>query len=325
MKWDYGLDGEEDFTAPARGLFIINEGNFQYGNATLSFYDPANNRIENEVFFRANAMKLGDVAQSMTIYDGRAWIVVNNSRVVFAINPTTFRETGRITGFTSPRYILFVNQHKAYVTQLWDNRIFIVNPQTYEISGYIEVPEMDAGTGSTEQMVQLGGYVYVSCWSYHNRLLKIDAATDEIIADLTVGAQPNSLTIDCNGKLWTLCDDALCRIDPETFTIEQTFAMPAASTPSELQTNGEGDVLYWLNDAVWRMTVSASKLPALPFLESRDTRYYGLTVDPESGEVYVADAIDYQQQGLIYRYTPQGAMIDEFYAGITPGAFCWKR
>ena len=52
--------------------------------------------------------------------------------------------------------------------------------------------------------------------------------------------------------------------------------------------------------------------------------YYGLTVNPANGEVYIADAIDYQQQGMIYRYSPEGKLIDEFYVGIIPGAFCWK-
>jgi len=41
--------------------------------------------------------------------------------------------------------------------------------------------------------------------------------------------------------------------------------------------------------------------------------------------VYVADAIDYRQHGMIYRYGPDGRLKDEFYAGITPGAFCWQR
>ena len=84
MKWDYGM--EEEFHVTDTGLFITNEGNFQYGNATLSFYNPATKEIENEIFYRANAMKLGDVAQSMIIRDGIGWVVVNNSHVVFAID-----------------------------------------------------------------------------------------------------------------------------------------------------------------------------------------------------------------------------------------------
>ena len=177
MKWDYGTT--EDFQASERGLFITNEGNFQYGNASLSCYDPETKHVENEVFFRANGFKLGDVAQSMTIRNGVGWIVVNNSHVIFAIDVDTFKEVGRITNFTSPRYIHFLSDEKAYVTQLWDNRIFIVNPERYEITGYIECPGMTMESGSTEQMVQYGKYVYVNCWSYQNRILKIDSETDE--------------------------------------------------------------------------------------------------------------------------------------------------
>lgn len=163
MKWDYGRT--EDFSATERGLFIVNEGMFQYGNATLSYYDPETKTVENEVFHRANAFKLGDVAQSMTLHNGVGWIAVNNSHVVFAVDPDTFREVGRITNLTSPRYIHFVSDEKAYVTQIWDNRIFIVNPKRYEITGYIECPDMTAESGSTEQMVQYGKYVFVNCWS----------------------------------------------------------------------------------------------------------------------------------------------------------------
>ncbi len=72
------------------------------------------------------------------------------------------------------------------------------------------------------------------------------------------------------------------------------------------------------------MEVTADRVPVRPFHEYRDTKHYGLTVNPVNGEVYVADAIDYQQQGMIYRYSSDGKLIDEFYVGITPGAFCWK-
>ena len=337
MEWDYGLEEDFDISTSERGLFICNEGNFQYGNATLSYYDPTTKRVENEIFYRANAMKLGDVAQSMIIHKGVGWVVVNNSHVVFAIDPTTFKEVGRITGLTSPRYIHFVSEDKAYITQIWDNRIFIVNPKRYEITGYIEVPNMTSEQGSTEQMVQLGKYLFVNCWSYQNRLLKIDTETDKIVAELEVGIQPTSLALDCNGKLWTVTDGgyegspygyeapSLYRIDPETFTIEKQFSFKKGDAPSEVQINGRGDTLYWINDDIWSMSVDADRVPVRPFLDSRGTIYYGLTVDPTTDEVYIADAVDYTQQGKIYRYSASGELIDEFYVGIIPGAFCWKE
>ncbi|WP_195499489.1 YncE family protein [Alistipes timonensis] len=334
MKWDYGTT--EEFSASGTGLFITNEGMFQYGNATLSYYDPETKSVENEVFYRANAMKLGDVAQSMTIRDGVGWIVVNNSHVIFAIDINTFKEVGRITNLASPRYIHFVSDEKAYVTQIWDNRIFIVNPKRYEITGYIECPNMAMESGSTEQMVQYGKYVFVNCWSYQNRILKIDTETDQVVDELIVGIQPTSLVMDKNYKLWTITDGgyeespygyetpSLYRIDAARFEIEKQFRFKPGDSPSEVQINGEGDKLFWINNDIWSMDVEADRVPVRPFLKYRDTKYYGLTVNPRNGDVYVADAIDYQQQGVIYRYTADGEPVDEFYVGVTPGAFCWK-
>lgn len=335
MRWDYGLEGEE-FDASGRGLFILSEGNFQYGNATLSYYDPTTGEVQNEVFFRANGMKLGDVAQSMTIHDGKGWIVVNNSHVIFAIDPTTFREVGRIENLTSPRYIHFVSDEKAYVSQIWDNRIFIVNPRRYEITGYITVPGMSMESGSTEQMVQLGRYVYCNCWSYQNRIIKIDTETDEVVDQLETGIQPASLVLDRLDRLWTLTDGgyegspygyeapALSCIDPGSLSVVREFKFKKGDTPRELQLNGSRDTLYWINDDIWRMDITSERAPVRPFLPRRETKYYGLTVDPRDGDVYVADAVDYQQQGMIYRYSSSGDLTDEFYVGITPGAFCWK-
>ena len=336
MKWEYGLEEKFDIDSSARGLYICNEGNFQYGNATLSYYNPDTKEVENEVFYRANAMKLGDVAQSMTIYDNRGWVVVNNSHVIFCIDLDTFREVGRITGLTSPRYIHFVSDEKAYVTQIWDNRIFIVDPKRYEVTGYIEVPNMTMEQGSTEQMVQQGKYLYVNCWSYQNRVLKIDTDTDTIVAQLEVGIQPTSLAIDCNGKLWTLTDGgvegspygyeapALYRIDTESMVVDAEFRFRKGDAPSEVKLNGRGDTLYWINDDIWAMSVDAERVPVRPFLDSRGTIYYGLTVDPKTDDVYVADAVDYTQQGKIYRYNSRSELVDEFYVGIIPGSFCWR-
>lgn len=335
MKWDYRED-TNDFNDDSSGLFIICEGNFQYGNATLSFYNPSINEVENEIFFRANGMKLGDVAQSMVIHEDKGWIVVNNSHVVFAINIDTYKEIGRIENLTSPRYIHFISDDKAYISQIWDNRIFIVNPQTYSIVGYIQVPDMPLSSGSTEQMVQIGKYVYCNCWSYQNRIIKIDTETDEVVDQLMVGIQPNSLVKDRYDRLWTITDGgyedspygyetpAIYCIDTNSFSVSEVFHLKHADSPSEIQINGSGDTLYWINNDVWQMNVNDLKLPETPFIEFRDTKYYGLTVNPENNDVYVADAIDYTQQGLIYRYNASGELLDEFYVGVTPGAFCWK-
>lgn len=334
-RFDVGGDFGDGSVITGRGLFIANEGNFMYGNASLSYYDPERKHVENEVFARANARKLGDVAHSMTLHGGLGWIVVNNSGAIFAIDPGTFREVGRITGFTSPRYIHFLSDEKAYVTQIWDPRICIVDPKTYQITGYVET-DMDYESGSTEQMVQYGKYLFTNCWSYQNRILKIDTETDMVVDELVVGIQPASLVMDCNNKMWTITDGgyegspygreapALYRIDAETFAIEQRFEFPFGAHPSELQLNGPKDRIYWLDDSVWCMDITAERLPERPFLETAGTLCYSLTINPVNGDIYIADAIDYVQNGVVLRYSAAGELLDRFGVGITPGAFCWR-
>lgn len=324
---DYGPLPEEAFRQTGRGVFITCEGNFMWGNASLSFYDPAKRKVENEVFLRANGMKLGDVAQSMTLRGRRGYVVVNNSGVVYVIDTDTFRITGLIEGVVSPRYIHFPNDTTAYITDLYDPRITVVDTRTNRIRSHIAMN----GHKSTEQMVQWGDRVFVNCWSYDNKILVVDAAREVLTDSIQVGWQPSSLALDRRGKLWTATDGrdgeapALWRIDAATQRIERRFDLPAEMRPSKLTLNGARDTLYFIGRDIWRMRVDAESLPAAPFLPYSGTIYYGLAVDPQTSEVYVADAIDYVQHAVVYRFTPHGASVDTIRVGITPGSFCFKK
>ncbi len=333
---DYGPLSEEEFdlgtVVTGDGLFITNEGNFTYGNASLSYYTPSTKEIRNEVFIRANGINLGDVAQSMSIRGNRGFVAVNNSAVIFVIDLDTFKVTGQIGPLTSPRYIHFVSDTKAYVTDLYDPRITIFNPQTFEITGRIDLN----GHDSTEQMVQYDKYVFTNCWSYDNKILVIDTETDTLIDSIEVGIQPTSLAIDKNHKIWTVTDGgyegspygwtapSLYRIDAATRTVEKEFTFQLGDWPSEVCLNGARDTVYFINKSIWRMDVEDERFPLRPFLEYQGTLFYGLTVDPVTSEVYVADAIDYVQPGIVYRYTADGQLVDQFRVGIIPGAFCFR-
>ena len=113
-------------------------------------------------------------------------------------------------------------------------------------------------------------------------------------------------------------------INPETFEVEKTFVFEKNESPSEICLNGEKDTLYFINRSVWKMSVTDDRLPQEPFLLYKGTKYYGLKVNPVNSEVYVADAIDYVQPGIIYRFSPEGEQLDSFSAGIIPGAFCFR-
>ncbi|MFA5301169.1 MAG: YncE family protein [Bacteroidales bacterium] len=302
------------------GFFIINEGNFMYGNASLTYYDPRSGTLENEVFIRANGINLGDVAQSMTIHNEKGYIVVNNSGVVFVIDTHTFRLTGNITGFISPRYIHFVSDKKAYVTDLYQEKITIIDPESYSITGYINTP----GHKSTEEMVQWENELFVSCWSYDNKLLIIDTQTDAITDSIQVGHQPTQLLLDKNNKIWCAATGDVYRIDAATKTVEKIFTVSNNASYSYLALNATRDTLYILNRDVWRMGVNENAFPLLPFIRNQNKHFYGLAANPSTSHIYVADALDYVQPGRVYLYNAKGQPLDTLTAGINPGAFCFK-
>ncbi|MBR3618460.1 MAG: hypothetical protein IKN44_01755, partial [Bacteroidaceae bacterium] len=162
---------EEHFSLAGHGVFILNEGNFNSGNATLSYYDPETKQVENGIFQRANGRKLGDTGQSIILKDGIAYIAVENSGIIWGIDTETFRVKGQVTTsgtqIINPRYVHFVSDTKAYVTDLYSPYINIINPKTFTWTGAIATQQAESrGYCSTEEMVQVGRYVYTNCWSY---------------------------------------------------------------------------------------------------------------------------------------------------------------
>jgi hypothetical protein len=320
------------------GVYIVNEGNFMQDNATLSFLNLESMKVYNNVFFNANETKLGDVAYSMVINGNKGYIVINNSGRIYSINIRNARFEGKLTGLISPRYIYILNDNKGYVTDLYSMKISIFNPSTYTVTGEIDVCNNNPfNQHSTEQMAGYGDYVFIGCWSYDNKILVLDTTSDMIVDSITVTKQPNSLVIDKNNKLWVLSDGgfpgsaygqdtaALSRIDAETRSTELVLKFPSLnSSPIDLVLNGSGDTLYFLLRGIYRMSITDEELPADAFIKIRNNDFYCLAVDPETSVIYAGDPLDYQQNGLVYRFSSDGELIDSLEAGINPGAFCFK-
>jgi DNA-binding beta-propeller fold protein YncE len=323
------------------GVFIINEGNFGYENASLSYYQIESGDLYNNVFFNNNGLPLGDVAVSMEIRDSLGYIVLNGSGKIYVIDAGDFSLKAKVTGLTSPRYIHFLSDSKAYVSDLYARSVSIIDTELNDITGSIDVNNNDPlyYQHPTEQFEQFGKYVFTNCWSFDNKILVIDSETDRLVDSVEVFRQPQSMVLDRFNKLWVLTDGgfegnpyayerpALLRIDAASRLIEHVFRLGLDDLPSELQINGSRDTLYFLNRHVYRLAVSPGHEPEI-FVESSYAGstggFYGLGVDPARSDVYVADAIDFVQRGLVYRFRPDGSALDTLRAGIAPGAFCFK-
>jgi hypothetical protein len=304
---------------PGDGVFVTNEGNFQFGNAKVSFFRFSNSTATEDVFQPANNHPLGDVCQGMSFINNSAYVVVNNSGKIEVVRPSDFVSLTTITGFTSPRYILQVSPTKAYVSDLYGNGLTIVNLSSNTIAGHITVP------GWTERMLLVNGEVFVSNMN-RDKLYVVNATSDQLTDSIPVIKGGNSLVTDGNGKLWLLCGGdylttspgELFRINTATHAIEWNAPFAANHYPSSLVINPAGNTLYFIDTDIRKMNITDVSLPAAAFITAAGRNYYTISVHP-TGDLWISDAVDYVQRGRVYKFNATGAELSNFTAGVIPG------
>ena len=299
----------------SEGILISNEGNFQWGNASVSFYDTENDILIESVFQEVNNRPLGDVLQSITIEGDYAYLVLNNSARIEVVNKNSFELVGSITGLISPRYIHIVNNEKAYVSDLYSNKIAVVDLVSLEITNYIDC------TGWTEEMHQLNNEVYVLNKT-ENSLYKIDVATDAITSVLVLDFEVNSFKIYSQSRIWlagSKNDMGIVEcMNPQSREIEYSYNF-VGENPSELYVSESGSDVYFLSNGVWHINEFTDEIISVPIIPANERLFYGLSVHQD--KIYIADAINYVQQGTVWVYDLQATLLQEFKVGIIPSEF----
>jgi YVTN family beta-propeller protein len=232
-----------------------------------------------------------------------------------------------ISGLISPRNMGIVNSSKAYVTSMYSDSVIIVNLNNNTVSGYIDMRR------SSESVIITGDKAYVSNWVGGHEIMVIDNITDKVIDSIEVGIEPESMVLDQNNMLWVLCNGGWTRenfaeldgINTTTDAIEKHIVFPdIQESPSCLRIDGSGETLYYLENGVRKMSIASSQVPAEAFIPQSGHYFYKLGINPASNDVYVTDAVDYQQNGYLLFYSPSGALISELQTDIIPGTLCFK-
>ncbi|MBQ1214172.1 MAG: SMP-30/gluconolactonase/LRE family protein [Tidjanibacter sp.] len=330
-------DGDEQPVLCDEGVFVLCEGSYGSGTASLWFYEPDTKEVKADVFGQANDAMLGDVGQSLYLYNSMLYVVVNNSGVVYGLSSSTAKVEGVIENLLSPRYIAISgDSRKGYISQMYTNKLTVFNSATLEVTGEVEL----SGVADGDQMAVVGDRLFVAAWSNGHKIVVIDTNTDKQIATIEVGVQPYSIALDKNNTLWIVCDGgnewsslpegvtmeapSLWKLNTESLEAQKVHEFAQGSYfSSHLATNGTADTLYFINGSVWAFDVSSDTFPTTPLIELSGWSYYGLGVDPNNGDIYIADAKDYMSDGAVLRYSASGEKLDEFAVGICPSKFAF--
>jgi hypothetical protein len=329
------------------GVMIRNAGNYFDNNGSISFMRREKSTAEVDLFLKENGRPLTGNAQAYTEVGSHAIILIDNSSPgldkIEILNMGTFKSEATLTApeIENPRAVVGINDSKAYVS-CWDatgdfsnfyknpGYIAVIDLNNFKVIRKIPVPK------GAEHMVKIGNEVFLGAVGGTENLTVIDASTDTVKRSIKLGASPDPIDVDANGKLWVKGNGVVYRVNPQTDAVEATLRVGTnplkspsnyAITPDRRgfyfvysfydPTDGykeKGETYYFsINDA----TIAADK----PFVNRVFT---GLGVDPMQGLIYAGVTPSYKQSGYVIRYRTDGSVVDSIRVDVAPSGFTFK-
>ncbi len=336
-------DSPTPITPGAEGFFIINEGGYPNENSSISFYDRQTTNVTNNIFQSVNGRSLGLQAQSMTVFEGKGYIVVQGSKKIEVIDASDYSSLATITeDLENPRYVIGISTDKAYVSD-WGADGLTGSVKVLDLNSYQIMKSISTGSGPNK-MLRIGNKVYVANsggYGKDNTVKVIDTSTDAVVETVVVGDNPNSFQLDAEGNIWVASHGAIVynddwsideenstkgsisKITPnnsETLRLEMSYVTLDGATA--LSVSPDGQTLYYLFDGTpYAISSTAASLPSSPFISRV---YYGLAVDPANGNIIGTVAPNFSSAGSIEVMTTEGNVIGTYTAGIGPSGIAFK-
>lgn len=279
-------------TSYTGGILVLNEGNFLSSNASVSFLDAGGN-ITNNIFGLANNnLILGDVAQSIDIENGKAYIVLNNSNKLVIADAETFVYDTVVENLTLPRQVL-VEGNYAYISQYvsysGNGNLIKIDLSTYTVAGTATLGYLP------DRFIIENGKAFVTN-SSDATVSVVDINTMNTLASIQVGDWPNSLVV-FNGSLYVLAGGVpsfagtqttgkIMKVDMASYAVTEEYNFNDTTFHPNLLIHAGTKMLFHNSGGIYAYS------PAMTYVNTPViSRYaYGLAYSSSLQRIYVSDA-----------------------------------
>lgn len=324
--------GENGGSEPAGSIFVANQGNFSDGNGSVSRYDP-----HTQSATPAAITGLGSIVQSVALVQDRLYVMANSANRLDVFDAGTLEQIAQIDSVVSPRYLL-ADGNTAYVTGLYGGfnqfdggLVTIINLQTHEKLGEIEVGD------NPEGMALVGDRLHVANHNFGDgrTVSVIDTGTREVVQTIDAECDgPRFLAADRQGDVFVFCTGsspfegdptpgAVRILDGATGEILERIAVDGM-----LGTAGNGQDAAFAPDAERAYVVRGERTILVFDTAANDLAdtigpidgepISALTVDEESGRLYLGRFNGFTAAGDVSIHLIDGAEVERFDAGIVP-------
>ncbi len=307
-----------------KGIYMLCEGLMGNNNSAISYYDVATKTAVADYYKQVNGVSLGETANDLEQYGSKMYCVVagiqgTKQSFLDIIDIKSCKSLKRIpfnsaTDGYIPRFVAFYKD-KAYVSR-YDGKVSRIDTASMAIDGEITLSE------GLEQLAVANGKLYV-CNSSHpyyqngakNKVSVIDLATFTKTKDIAVNNNPVRIQSADNGDLFVVCwNDYIINNNPSLDRISSATDTKIASYSYDLGAIAiNGSTAYLSKDIysspdIKALNTTSGALGASLITDGQViTTIYGITINPFSKEVVVADANNYNNsEGLTYCFGTDG-------------------
>lgn len=308
---------------PGTLMLIANEGNFQWGNAALSLWHlDSQYMISEDVFRSRNNRPLGDVLQHATLlYNNEIALVVNNSSKIEFIHSKLLKSTATLTGLNSPRYICnpSTNPNLALVSELYQDSLSVIDILNKTIIRKIYLK------GWTENMLPVAKGIMV-CNRQSQSIYLLNHQMTSVIDSIRVGLGSKKAVIDHNQNTWIICTgDETIGVKPQLVKLSaglqvlQTYQLPAYGLEDIAWDEHTKTLFVLTQKSVHLINPDQGPDWSSPLINDPEAIFYAMGI--YQNKIFVSDAIDYVQRGLVKQFNYNGNLELQFNAGRIPNGF----
>lgn len=317
-----------------KGFYLLNEGNMGSNKATLDFYDFETATYTRNIFTQANPSmvhSLGDVGNDLKVYGGRLYAVINCSNLVEVMDVATAKHIGTIecpncryltfkdgygylTSYAGPVVVGTEHAQIGYVAKFDTATLQVVN--TCHV-GY-QPDELEV-VGNKLYVANSGGYMVPN---YETTLSVIDLDSFDEIGRIEVAPNLYRVRKDRYGQLWVSSRgdyqyDAASRTghQPKLYCIDP--AKGEVIDSMEINVSNcclDGDSIYIVGSSFNYNTMESEVTYGIVNVETHEVvtkafindpsvdiqTPYGILVQPDTKDIYVADAKTYVTPGTLW-------------------------
>jgi DNA-binding beta-propeller fold protein YncE len=338
-------------SGPIKGFFLLNEGNMGSNKASLDYFDYDLGVYHKNIFADRNpdiVNELGDVGNDIRIYGNKLYIVVNCSHLLEILDVNTAKHIASIP-IPNCRYITF-DKGYAYVSSYAGPVLLDPNSRL----GY--VAKIDTVTLTVkdscivgyqpEEMVVRDNKLYVAnsggypVPQYDNTMSVIDLDSFTEIKKITVAINLHRVTLDNHNNIYVSSRSDYQEIKSNMYIIDSQDKVSEALNISAGNMALYGDSLYvcgtewnpitYSNSASYTIVNTASKsIVSRNFIsngaEENIKNPYGIAINPQTKDLYILDANDFINPGILHCFTLDGKKKWEVTTGDIPAHIAFTR